>query len=89
MFPIPKKMYEKLRYKDLDKHRNFKDEIEKSKYIALMKTELKVIHTMNLDKVAMKLYYNKYDKPDSSLSNRCIDFKDMEKLAVQYSAENT
>lgn len=44
---------------------------------------------MNLDKVAMKLYYNKYDKPDSSLSKRCIDFKDMEKLAVQYSAENT
>ena len=39
MFPIPKNMYEKLRYKDLDKHRNFKDEIEKSKYIALMKTE--------------------------------------------------
>lgn len=89
MFPIPKSMYEKLHYKDLDKHRDFKDKIEKSKYIALMKMELKVINTMNLDKAALKLYHNKYDKPESSLSKRCIDFKDMEKLALQYSAENT
>lgn len=88
MFPVPKGMYEKLRYKDLDKHRNFKDEIDMSKYIALMKTEWKVINTMNLDKAAIKLYHNKYDKPDSNLSKRCIDFKDMEKLALQYSAKN-
>ena len=31
MFPIPKTMYNKLQYKDLDKHRTFKNEIEKSK----------------------------------------------------------
>lgn len=65
----------------------YKDEIDMSKYIALMKTEWKVINTMNLDKAAIKLYHNKYDKPDSNLSKRCIDFKDMEKLALQYSAK--
>lgn len=84
MFPIPKNMYEKLRYKDIDKHRTFKDEKEKSKYIALMKLELKIINSMGLDKAATKLYNNKYDKPDSRLAQRCLDFKSMEKLAMQY-----
>ena len=84
MFPIPKTMYNKLQYKDLDKHRTFKNEIEKSKYISLMKTELKVINTMELDKVAIKVYNNKYDKPDSNLAKRCIDFKKMEVLSLQY-----
>lgn len=87
MFPIPKAMYNKLQYKELDKHRTFKNEIEKSKYISLMKIELKVINTMGLDKVAIKVYNNKYDKPDSNLAKRCIDFKDMEKLALQYEKE--
>lgn len=88
MFPMPKNMYEKLKYKDLDKHRSFKDEKEKSKYIALMKTELKVINTMNLDKFSIKIYHNKYDKPDSSLAKRCIDFKNMEQLALKYIDES-
>ena len=49
-----------------------------------MKTELKVINTMELDKVAIKVYNNKYDKPDSNLAKRCIDFKKMEILSLQY-----
>ncbi|MBC5746206.1 type III toxin-antitoxin system ToxN/AbiQ family toxin, partial [Lachnospiraceae bacterium MD308] len=88
MFPIPKNIYNKLQYKDLDKHRTFKNEKEKSKYISLMRTELKVINTMDLDKVALKVYNNKYDKPDSDLAKRCIDFKDMEKLALSYKAND-
>lgn len=87
MFPIPKCMYEKLQYKDIEKHRSFKDEKEKSKYIGLMKTELKIMNGMNLSKAAMKLYDNKYRKPESDLAKRCIDFKDIEKLALQYIKE--
>ena len=84
MFPIPKSLYQQLEYKDVDKHRTFMNETEKSKYIDLMKTELKIINTMNLEKSSFHIYKNKYEKPDSDLAKRCIDFKQMEKLALQY-----
>ena len=84
MFPIPKYLYKRLSYKDIDKHRSFKNEAEKGKYIALMKTELKAINTMNLDKTAIKIYKNKYANPNSNLAKRCIDFKTLERLAPMY-----
>ena len=77
-------MYQKLEYKDVDKHRTFADDTEKSKYIDLMKTELKIINSMNIEKSAIRVYENKYEKPDSDLAKRCIDFKLMEQLASQY-----
>ena len=84
MFPIPKSMYQKLEYKDIDKHRTFVDDEEKSKYIDLMKKEIKIINTMNIEQAAIRVYENKYEKPDSDLAKRCIDFKAMEQLALQY-----
>ena len=39
---------------------------------------------MNIEKSAIRIYENKYEKPDSNLAKRCIDFKQMEKLALQY-----
>lgn len=54
MFPIPKSLYQKLEYKDIDK-------------------------------AAIKIYNNKYDRPDSVLAKRCIDFKELEVLALKYS----
>lgn len=84
MFPIPKSIYEKLQYKDIGQHRVFESEKDKSKYINLMKTELKVINKMELDKAARKIYENKYNNPENELSKRCIDFKDMERLALLY-----
>ncbi len=84
MFPIPKALHKRLEYKDIDKHRTFIDEIEKSKYIDLMKTELKLINMMNIEKSAVRVYKNKYENPDSDLAKRCIDFKTMEELAIQY-----
>ena len=84
MFPIPKKLYQKLEYRDIDKHRTFENDIEKSKYIDLMKTELKIINSMKLPQAAVKVYENKYNKPESDLAKRCIDFKDMEELALRF-----
>lgn len=88
MFPIPKYMRTPLKYKDIDKHRTFASEEEKSKYIDLMKTELKVINSMDLSKPAINIYKSKYSKPDSNLSNRCIDYKQMEEPARKYTEEN-
>ncbi len=39
---------------------------------------------MNIEKSAIYIYENKYEKPDSDLAKRCIDFKQMELLALQY-----
>ncbi len=84
MFPIPKSLYEKLQYKNIDQHRFFENDQAKSKYISLMKTELKVINKMGLEKAAKKIYENKYNNPGNELSKRCINFKDMENLALSY-----
>lgn len=84
MFPIPKSEKIELRYKDLSLHRSFQSEKEKSKYINLMKTELKVLNSMQLEKSALYIYENKYSKKNIALANRCIDFKQMEILALEY-----
>lgn len=84
MFPIPKSMYKELKYKEIENHRAFDSEEEKSKYIDLMKTELKIINGMNIEKSALRVYDNKYKNPESPLAKRCIDFKTMETLARKY-----
>ena len=84
MFPMPKALYKRLEYKDIEQHRTFVDEVEKSKYIDLLKTELKIINTMNVEKSAIRVYKNKYENPESDLAKRCIEFKKMEELANEY-----
>lgn len=37
---------------------------------------------------AEELYKLKYDKPEHVVSKRCIDLKDMERLALQYKNGN-
>ena len=39
---------------------------------------------MKLPQAAVKVYENKYNKPESDLAKRCIDFKDMEELALRF-----
>lgn len=73
-----------MKRKKIHTYRVFKSEIEKSKYINLLDIELDVINSMNIDTRAKELYKFKYDNPDYPVSKRCIDFKDMERLALQY-----
>lgn len=84
MFPIPKNQTSPFVKKDIDTYRTFKTEQEKSKYIDLLDAELSVINSMDLGTKAENLYKFKYEKPEDIVSKRCIDFKAMEALALQY-----
>lgn len=89
MFPIRKSLLKKLEYKDIEKHRTFSSDKEKSQYIDLLTKELSQINTIGIEKRAIKLYERKYRLPDDNVSKRCIDFKEMEILALQYDTSAT
>lgn len=84
MFPIPKSETSPFKKKDIEKYRAFKDSTEKSKYLRLLDIELKEINKLNLSQAALNIYKFKYDFPDSRLSKRCIDFKHLEKISIQF-----
>ena len=84
MFPILKSQKEILKYKDIGMHRSFDSELEKSKYIDLLKTEISVLSSMNLEKAAKNVYENKYTKKDKDLAERSFDFKQLEQYADDY-----
>lgn len=84
MFPIPKEQTTPFEKKSIHTYRTFKSESEKSKYIDLLDSELLVINTMDIGTKAEELYKLKYDKPEHAVAKRCIDFKSMEQLALQY-----
>ena len=62
--------------------------MEKSKYIYLLDMELSVINSMEIGTKAEELYKLKYEKPEHIVSKRCIDFKNMERLALKYKNVN-
>lgn len=79
MFPIYKNKLEEVKYANIEKYRKFKNDDEKNKYIALLKTELKIIKNKNIKEAAIKLYNHKIEFPDSIISNRCLDFVELER----------
>ena len=88
MFPIPKSLVSNLEYRDIHKHRTFLSELEKSKYIDLLRDELKAINTMNLEMVAKKIYKLKQEVPQDKISQRCFDFLKLEAFALEYVGKN-
>ena len=88
MFPIPKEQTTPFAKKNIHTYRTFKSETEKSKYIDLLDSELLVINSMDIGKKAEAIYKLKYEKPEHIVSKRCIDFKDMERLALLYSEKS-
>ena len=78
MFPIPKTKVTPFIKKNVDSYRTFKTEKEKTKYLDLLNLELKMINSLNLSEAAKQLYVNKYKFPDSFVSKRCLDYKDLE-----------
>jgi len=84
MFPIPKSETTPFEKNKIHTYRTFDSEIEKSKYIDLLDKELQVINSMDMGTKAKYIYQLKYDKPEHVVAKRCIDFKDMERLALQY-----
>ncbi len=84
MFPIHKSLIQNLEYKDIDKHRTFKSEQDKSQYIDLLTKELEQINKLNIDAKAKKLYDKKNRYPHDFVSLRCLNFKTLEPLAHKY-----
>ena len=84
MFPIPKSEIYPVTVSNIEQHRTFKSDKEKSQYVDLLKREMKYIDTLNLPEKAKKIYNLKYNHPTNKISVRCIDFKRMEHLAHDY-----
>lgn len=59
MFPIPKDEVSPFIKKNIDTYRTFKSEEEKSKYIDLLDSEMKMINKMNLSDAAKNVYNKK------------------------------
>lgn len=75
-----------LKYKDIEKYRDFNSEKEKKLYISLLNFELKLINEKiaKIRKSALKLYKEKQNNPNSLISKRCCDFKLLERMCVLY-----
>lgn len=88
MFPIPKTEVSAFVKNKIDTYRTFKNILEKSKYLDLLDMELKQINKLNLSDKAQKLYNHKLQFPNSYLSKRCLNFKDLEYFARRYNYHN-
>lgn len=84
MFPVPKKYVKKIKYKDIDNYRTFKDSAEKSRYIMLLKEELSMINALNIAEKAHNLYKYINLHKTSQLVKRCLNFKYLEVKAKEY-----
>lgn len=84
MFPIPKTETSPFEKSKIHTYRTFATERDKSRYIDLLDMELSAINSMDIGTKASELYAFKYKYPKHAVSKRCIDFKNMEKLALQY-----
>ncbi|MCI6986431.1 MAG: type III toxin-antitoxin system ToxN/AbiQ family toxin [Eubacteriales bacterium] len=84
MFPVHKSLIKKLEYRDIEQHRTFSSQQEKSKYIDLLTKELALINQLGVDEKAKRLYERKVSFPADQVSLRCLDFCYLEKLAEKY-----
>lgn len=84
MFPVPATETSYFHKREIHTYRKFDSEIEKSKYVNLLDIELQVVNSMSLDNKARYIYELKYKNPMHFVSKRCIDFKEMEKLAKKF-----
>ena len=85
MFPIlTTKLVYLNNYDDISKYRTFTSDIEKGKYISLLKYELSEINKKPLTISAKYLYQNKYSYPNNKLAKRCLDFRNLEIICNNY-----
>jgi protein AbiQ len=84
MFPVPVDCMRKLNYQTIEETRDFEQYDDKIKYIQLLKRELYIIRGFSLQNNAKKIYENRYVNPESFLAKRCLDYKELEKLALAY-----
>jgi protein AbiQ len=86
MIPILDNNVKELKYKDIEKYRNFVDSKERTLYISFLSFELNLINNKveKIKKSAIKLYNEKINNPNSNISKRCCDFKLLEEKSKLY-----
>lgn len=84
MFPIPRSEFEVFQMSKIREYRSFKSETEKSKYIDLLRREIREINKLPLEKNAKLIYENKYKYPNDWISKRALDFKNLEVYARKW-----
>ena len=87
MFPVPIKEMIDVHYFEIEKYRSFSSKSEKSRYVFLLRKEMQSIESTNIIEEAKKIYTNKYAFPDNPLSQRSLDYKELEKVAQKWLSE--
>jgi len=88
MFPVHESLLWNLEYREIENHRTFSSAHEKSMYIDLLSKEMEQVNTMGVERKARKLYDLKIRHPYDRVAQRCLDFLELEKLAVEYAAQS-
>lgn len=86
MIPISNENVQALKYKDIEKYREFASDRERTLYIAFLSFELDLIND-KIEKIkrnAIKLYNEKINNPTSNLSKRCCNFRLLEEKGQLY-----
>ena len=75
-----------LKYKDIEKYRDFISEKDKKLYISFLNFELNLINKKanKIRKSALKLYRERDNNPNSKISRRCCNFKLLEEKSLLY-----
>ena len=86
MIPISDKNVKCLKYKEIEKYREFSNDKEKKLYISFLSFELDLINNKleKIKKSAIKLYNEKINNPESNISKRCCNFKLLEEKSKLY-----
>lgn len=86
MIPVPNKCITQLKYNDVQNHRTFTNEKEKTDYIYLLQKEKAIIDKLDgvLKSKAKKLYDKVNANPESALAKRCCDFKLLQEKSMEY-----
>lgn len=87
MFPVHKSLVKPLTNNGIRLQVRNLSARQQSKYIDLMRKEMRAINTLSLEEKAMRIYRLKYDSPNYFISQLCLDFKNLERVCRQYMAE--
>lgn len=91
MIPISDENVQVLKYKDIEKYRDFSSDKEKTLYISFLSFELDLINDKmeKIKKNAIRLYNEKINNPISNLSKRCCNFKLLEEKGQLYNKKSS
>ena len=84
MFPIPMDKISEMHYKDIEQYRIFATPKAKTDYVALLKKEMSIMQTMNIEKKAYKLYSLCKKHPETPVAKSCISFSALETACMNY-----